>query len=171
MSTPNAVLLDAFGRVGEEVPEVVRGLSVGELLWRPDPDANHIAWLVWHLTRILDDHVADVGGVEQVWTAQGWAARFGLDYPDDAVGYGHSSAQVGAFALPDPALLVGYHAAAAGMANAVVADLDDVGLERIVDERWDPPVTAAVRLVSVSNDIAQHIGQAAYVRGLVLRRR
>lgn len=171
MASPNAILLDAFGRVEEEVPEVVRGLSVAELLWRPDPDSNHIAWLVWHLTRILDDHVADVGAVEQVWTAQGWAARFGLDYPDHAVGYGHTSAQVGAFAVPDPALLTGYHSAAAAMASEVVTGLDAVGFERIVDERWDPPVTAAVRLVSVANDIAQHIGQAAYVRGLVLRRR
>ncbi|MFO7164798.1 MAG: mycothiol transferase, partial [Mycolicibacterium hassiacum] len=39
-------------------------------------------------------------------------------------------------------------------------------LQRIVDTRWDPPVTAAVRLVSIVDDAAQHLGQAAYLRGI-----
>lgn len=171
MSSPSALLLDAFGRIREELPEVVSGLTVAELLWRPDPDANHIGWLLWHLARVQDDHVAGVGQVEQVWSAGGWARRFGLSYSDHELGYGHTSAQVGSFALADPALLTGYHAAVDAMATDVVAGLDDAGFARVVDERWDPPVTAAVRLVSVVNDIAQHLGQAAYVRGLVLRRR
>ena len=40
-------------------------------------------------------------------------------------------------------------------------------LDRVVDRRWDPPVTAGVRLVSVVGDCLQHLGQAAYVRGLL----
>lgn len=171
MSSPNEVLLDAFGRVRDELPDVVSGLTVAELLWRPDPDANHIAWLLWHLARVQDDHVAGVGEVEQVWSAGGWAGRFGLAYPDDALGYGHTSAQVGSFVLADSQLLTGYHAAVDAMTTEVVSDLDDAGLARVVDERWDPPVTAAVRLVSVVNDVCQHLGQASYVRGLLLRRR
>ena len=43
----------------------------------------------------------------------------------------------------------------------------EADLDRVVDERWDPPVTLGVRLVSVVNDDAQHLGQAAYVRGLL----
>jgi len=38
-------------------------------------------------------------------------------------------------------------------------------LDRIVDRRWDPPVTLGVRLVSIADDCLQHVGQAAYVRG------
>lgn len=45
----------------------------------------------------------------------------------------------------------------------------DGDLKRAVDESWDPPVTLAVRLVSVISDGRQHAGQAAYVRGLVKR--
>jgi len=40
-------------------------------------------------------------------------------------------------------------------------------LDRIVDRRWDPPVTVGVRLVSVADDCLQHAGQAAYARGLL----
>jgi hypothetical protein len=48
-----------------------------------------------------------------------------------------------------------------------VQGLSDDDLGRIVDERWDPPVTLAVRLVSVIEDDLQHAGQAAFVRGIL----
>ena len=158
-STAGDILTEAYGRVAGLVPGVVDGLSPDDLLWRPDADANHIAWLVWHLTRVQDDHLAGVGGIEQVYTAEGWASRFGLPYDDLALGYGQSSEEVGAFVLSDPALLTGYHAATHAMTRRVVAQVqadDDFG--RVVDDSWDPPVTAAVRLVSVVNDTMQHVG-------------
>lgn len=169
MPAANDLLLDAFDRVQEGVPSVVDGLSVEDLLWRPDPDANHIAWLVWHLSRVQDDHLAALVDQPQVYV-QGWSKRFGLPYPEEAHGYGHTRADVDAFVLQDPALLTGYHAAVHERTVEIVRGLDDAGLARVVDERWDPPVTAAVRLVSVVNDGTQHIGQAAYVRGLAERR-
>ena len=73
-----ALLTDAFSRIGEEVHAAVEGLSEEQLAFRVDADANSIGWLVWHLSRVQDDHVAGVAGFEQVWTAQGWAERFGL---------------------------------------------------------------------------------------------
>ncbi len=165
------VLRDAFGRTNESLPDLVAGLSVEELLWRPDPEANSIAWLVWHLTRVQDDHVAGVGKVEQVWTADGWVERFGLPYSVDATGWSQTPDEVGAFTLEDPDLLVGYQAAVHELTMLVLDREDATALTRVVDPRWDPPVTAAVRLVSVADDMAQHAGQAAYVRGLVERRR
>lgn len=171
MALAHDLLTDAFTRVHEDLPGVVDGLTVAELLWRPDPEANSIGWLLWHLTRVQDDHLAGVGEVDQAWTSQGWAARFDLPYDVAAHGYGHSRAEVGAFALSDPGLLVGYHGAVHALTLRVVAALDDAGFARIVDRRWDPPVTAGVRIVSVVNDITQHLGQAAYVRGLVERSR
>lgn len=164
------VLNDAFGRVHEAVPEVVGGLSSEQLLWRPDRWANPIAWLVWHLSRVQDDHLAGIDGGEQVWTSGGWHDRFGLPYSSRAIGYGQSADEVGAFVLGDPGLLTGYHAAVHDRTLAVLAGLGAADYARVVDRNWDPPVTAAVRLVSVVNDITQHLGQAAYVRGLVERR-
>lgn len=169
MTTAAAILRDAFERVHELVPQVVEGLDTDQLLWRPDADANPIAWLVWHLSRVQDDHLAGVGEVEQVWTADGWADRFGLPYDDTSIGYGQSSTEVGAFVLEDPALLTGYHSAVHALTLSVLDRLDEAALGRVVDDSFDPPVTAATRLVSVVNDIGQHVGQAAYVRGLVER--
>jgi hypothetical protein len=165
----DAVLADALTRVRERVPMVVSGLDVDELAWRPDPEANSIAWLVWHLTRIADDHVADVAGTDQVWTSDGWYERFGLPFPADAHGYGHSSADVAAVRA-SAELLAGYHEAVAEKVLAYVGTLTPSDLDRVVDEGWDPPVTLGVRLVSVANDTAQHVGQAAYVRGMLERR-
>jgi uncharacterized damage-inducible protein DinB len=47
--------------------------------------------------------------------------------------------------------------------------LSDEDLDRVVDTNWDPPVTLGVRLVSVLSDDFQHLGQAAYLRGLLGR--
>ncbi len=170
-TSPTDLLTDAFGRVHGLVPGVVEGLDVDELLWRCDPDANSIGWLVWHLSRVQDDHLAAVAGVEQVWSSQGWDDRFELPYEEGSIGYGQTSSDVGAFVLPDPELLAGYHAAVHALTLEILAGLGEGDLERVVDERWDPPVTAAARLVSVVSDTLQHVGQAAYVRGLVERRR
>src|SRR5690606_28984188 len=85
-----AVLTDLYGRVPDEVRAAVEGLSAEELATSPEPGGNTIGWLVWHLTRVQDAQIADLMDAEQVWTADGWAARFGMD-PDPAdTGYGHS---------------------------------------------------------------------------------
>jgi hypothetical protein len=165
----DALLADAIGRVSEQVPAVVGGLDETDLAWRPDPSANSVAWLVWHLTRVADDHVAHVAGTEQVWTSGGWFERFGLPFPADAHGYGHTAEDVAAVRVSGE-LLTGYYAAVAEAVDAYVATLGPADLDRVVDDRWDPPVTLGVRLVSVLNDMTQHSGQAAYVRGLLERR-
>ncbi|SKC35488.1 mycothiol transferase [Krasilnikoviella flava] len=163
-----ALLTDAFGRVAEGGRRVLRGATAERLAFRPDPEANTVAWLVWHLTRVQDDHVADVAGTEQRWTAGGWAERFALPFDVADTGYGHTPEQVAAVRA-DAALLRGYlddvHAATTEYLATVTAE----DLERVVDTRWDPPVTLAVRLVSVAADDLQHVGQAAYVRGLAER--
>ncbi len=162
------VLVDAFGRVRESTHGVVDGASRALLTYRPDADANSIAWLVWHLTRIQDDHVADVAGVEQRWTADGWYERFGLPFPPAAHGYGHTSDDVGQVDV-DGELLRGYFDAVHAVTIPYVTGLRATDLDRIVDERWDPPVSLGVRLVSVIDDDIAHAGQAAYVRGVAER--
>ncbi len=169
-TTASSILTDAFGRVHEALPRVLSGLDRDALLWRPDQDANPIGWLAWHLIRVQDDHVAGLADAAQVYTAQGFAERFALPYPPEAIGYGHTSAEVGAFTLDGPGLLLDYSDAVHAMTLDVVNSLDDAGYARIVDERWNPPVTAAVRLVSVIGDITQHLGQIGYVLGMYQRR-
>jgi uncharacterized damage-inducible protein DinB len=169
MATPAELLVDAFGRVREAVHGAVAGLTPEQLRFRMDEDANSIAWLVWHLARIQDDHVADVAHREQVWTAEGWTERFGLPFDPGATGYGHSSDDVAAVKVDSADLLIDYYDAVHERTIRFVQGVTDRDLDRIVDEAWDPPVTLGVRLVSVIDDDLQHAGQAAYVRGIILR--
>lgn len=170
MSSSAELLTDAFGRVREAVHDAVTGLTAEQLAFRADPTANSIAWLVWHLTRVQDDHVADVAHTEQVWTAGGWAERFGLPFPPLATGYGHSSDDVAACQVESPGVLTGYYDAVHEQTIRFVRGITDADLSRVVDEAWDPPVTLGVRLVSVIADDLEHAGQAAFVRGLAERR-
>ena len=166
------LLTDAFGRIRETVLAVVQDLTPDQLMHRLDPDANPIGWLVWHLTRVQDDHIAAAFGVPQIWTDGGWAARFGLPADTTEIGYGHTSEQVGAVASKvsaAPELLVQYHEATQAQTLKHVSALTDADTSRVVDRAWDPPVTLGVRLVSVVNDGTQHVGQAAFIRGILLR--
>ena len=160
------VLVDAFGRVRELVVDLCADLTPEQAAYRQTPEANSIGWLLWHLIRIQDDHVCGITGDEQVWTADGWYDRFGLPFAPEEHGYGHSADQVAAVQV-ETALLDGYHAAVHDRTIAYVATVDEDELARVVDEAWDPPVTASVRLVSVIGDCMQHLGQAAYVRGML----
>jgi hypothetical protein len=162
------LLTDAFGRIREEVHLAVDGLSREQLAHRVDPEANSIAWLIWHLTRIQDDHVCGVAHREQAWIAAGWADRFGLPLPREAHGYGHDSREVAAVQA-DAELLTGYHDAVYEQTVRYVGTLTDADLPRVVDESWDPAVTLGVRLISVISDDLQHVGQAAFIRGFLLR--
>jgi uncharacterized damage-inducible protein DinB len=160
------LLTDAFGRVQQLVHRAVDGLDDDQLAHRIDGTANSIAWLIWHLTRIQDDHVADVAGHDQVWTSAGWDERFGLPFDQDATGYGQSSDEVSAVRVSGE-LLIGYHDAVHQRTLEYARGLSADDLDRLVDERWDPPVTLGVRLVSVVSDDLQHAGQASFVRGLL----
>ncbi len=161
------LLADAFARIREVVHQVSEGLSAEQLAYRPGPDANSIGWLIWHLTRVQDDHVSEVAGAEQAWTSAGWADRFALPFGREATGWGQSSAEVGAVQVASPDLLTGYHDAVHAQTLAFLATVTDASLDAIVDERWDPPVSLGVRLVSVICDDLQHVGQAAYLRGIL----
>jgi uncharacterized damage-inducible protein DinB len=160
------LLVDALGRVRESVHSVVEGLTEEQLAYRVDGRSNSIAWLVWHLTRVQDDHIAHVAGIDQVWTSAGWYDRFGLPFNASEHGYGQSSEAVAAVHA-SAELLVGYHDAVHEQSVSYVRTLSGADLDRVVDERWDPPVTLGVRLVSVVDDDTQHVGQAAFVRGLL----
>lgn len=161
------LLLHAYEQIQETLRGAVDGLMPDQLAHRVAPDANPIGWLVWHLVRVQDDHVAEVAGREQAWTEEGWVDRFGLPFPPDATGYGFSADEVGRLRVPSADLLIDYAAAVHARTAEFLTTLSDDDLDRVVDTRWDPPVTLGVRLVSVLSDDLQHAGQAAYVRGLL----
>ncbi len=167
--TSNEVLTNAFDRIGELVHGATRGLSAAQLAYRLDRDANSIGWLIWHLIRVQDDHVAAVRGAQQVWMDGGWVDRFGLPFDRLAIGYGHSSEEVAAVHVESDELLIAYHDAVHAQTDSYIRELTAADLDRVVDEHWDPPVTLGVRLISVISDDIQHAGQAALIRGIIER--
>lgn len=165
------LLIEGYGRIAQEVESVLDGLGGADdpvLTHRIDAEANTVAWLVWHLARVQDDHLAGVAGSDQVWVAQGFARRFALPFDDHAIGYGQSSPEVGRVRVAAADLLA-YHRAVHERSVEYLGGLTEHDLDRVVDRNWDPPVTLAVRLVSVLSDALQHVGQAAFVRGVVER--
>ncbi len=161
----NDVLVDAYRRISDVVGRALDGIDPDALTWQPEPGSNPIGWLVWHLTRVQDDHLAELAGEPQVWEADGWPERFGLAPGTMDTGNGHTIEQVLAVRPESVATLREYHDWVSERSQAYVADLDDAELARVVDTSYDPPVTLGVRLVSVISDNLQHAGQARYLRG------
>lgn len=163
--SPNELIIDAFGRIKEVVHTTVEGLSIEDLKYRPANLANSIAWLIWHLSRIQDDHITVLSESEQIWD-KNWYKEFALPFKENATGYGHSSQDVVAVQT-NAKLLLGYYDAVHIHTVSYVQGLTSDDYKEIVDKRWDPPVTLGVRLISVISDNMQHAGQAAYIRGLL----
>jgi len=162
-----SLLVELYGRIPPLAHSAVEGVEMDRLTEPPAPGTNTIAWLVWHLARVQDHHVAELLGSEQRWVDGDWAGRFGKDPDPSDTGYGHTAEQAAAVRPQSADALLEYlgavHARTLAMLEGLVAD----DLDRIVDRRWDPPVTLGVRLVSIADDCLQHAGQAAYVRGLL----
>jgi uncharacterized damage-inducible protein DinB len=165
----NDLLMDGYGRLPDLVRSAVEGLSAEDLRWAPGPMANPIGWLVWHLSRVQDSHIAELLGNQQVYVRGPWAARFGLEPDPYDTGYEHTIEQVGGVRPETAQALVEYYDAVHERTLELLRGLTEADLDRVVDERWDPPVTLGVRLISVLDDDVQHAGQAAYVRGLLGR--
>jgi hypothetical protein len=159
------LLTDSFGRIRELYVEIAGDLDPETAHRRPQGTGNPIAWLLWHTARVQDDHVSGLTGGTQAWH-DGWADRFGLPFEPDDIGFGHSSDDVEAVRIERLEDLVDYHAAVHRLTLQYVGRADPDELDRVVDRRWDPPVTAGARLVSIEGDCLQHLGQAAYVKGL-----
>jgi DinB family protein len=163
----SSLLLELYGRTGPLASQAVDGLDPEQLRRRPTPDANSIGWLVWHLGRVQDHHVAELLGTDQIWVGGDWARRCGLSPDPSNTGYGHGPDDVATVQPDGPDVLLGYLAAVEARTTRMLEGLSAADLDDIVDERWDPPVTRGVRLVSIADDCLQHAGQAAYARGLL----
>jgi hypothetical protein len=169
MNTSASILTDALERVRSASNDAGRGLSRALLEAKADPETNTIAWLLWHIGRGQDAQIAALSGDEEVWTAGRWSEDFRLDLPNRSTGYAHTPQDVAKVSGADGELYLGYIDAVCDQSIAYVAGLSDADLDEVVDERYSPPVTRAVRIVSTISDNLQHAGQAAILRGILER--
>ncbi|MCW2819037.1 MAG: DinB family protein [Marmoricola sp.] len=168
----SALLTDHADRIADLYADALADLPVdlahrrpGQGDGRSGAGGNPVVWLLWHTARVQDDHVAALAGAPQAW--RDWEARFALPLDSTDIGYGHTDEQVDLVQVEDLSLLAGYHRDVHALTRDYLAGCDEDELDRVVDEAWDPPVTVGVRLVSVVGDCLQHLGQAAYLRGLL----
>jgi uncharacterized damage-inducible protein DinB len=161
------LVIDGLGRVEEDLGRTLGGLTGEQLVFRPHEQANSIGWLAWHLTRVQDDHVSELAGAPQAWVADGWHARFGRPADTADTGFGHGPDQVASIRPDGPQLLIEYYAAVHRRTLEYLRSVTCDEMDRVIDTNWDPPVTVGVRLISVVNDCTQHVGQMAYIRGLI----
>ena len=163
----NDLLVEAYSHINRIVHQATDDLTQEQLAYRPEPGANSIAWLVWHLTRIQDSHLKNVVQVEEAWLTEEWSNRFGMPGAI-GIGFGDGPEEVAAI-RPPRAILLGYHDRVAGRVLDYLPTVDSAELDRIVDTNYDPQVTAGIRLMSVVQDNMQHAGQARYIRGMIER--
>ena len=145
-----------------QVKAACDGLTDEQFFSQPTTDSNHIAWLVWHMSRARDVITSNIVGEDQVWVSNGWADKFCMDIGD--VGIGDSPEKVTAFKV-DRSLVMGYlddaHEATARRLSTISAErFDQLVIYALGDER---PVWRA--LVGMAGDSAQHTGQISYLRG------
>ena len=144
------------------------GLTSAQLHEQPGPDSNPIGWLMWHLSRVQDNHVSAMEGSEHVWVAQLWYEQFGRDDDPGDRGRGHSSEQVAEFRSPDVETLLAYYQAVRSRTDAFLDGLGEADLDRAVPNlAGDGTVPMHVRLEMTLVDNIQHSGQIAYLRGLL----
>jgi len=165
------LLLEGYGRIPDGLHRCLEGLTPEQLAFRPGDEANSIAWLAWHTGRVQDDHIADLAGRPQIWIEEGWHAKFDKPADPGDTGFGYTAEQVAAFRPGSAQLLGDYYDAVHRHSVGFIQSLAPSDLDRVIDERWDPPVTAGVRLISVLADCLHHSGQMDYVRGLIEQRR
>jgi hypothetical protein len=163
----NDLILDGLERIRSVLRRTLNGLTLDELHRQPQADANSIAWLAWHLTRVQDVSVSGLANQEHIWFSQGWQDKFSLPPGASDDGFGHTPEQVAAFRATSAQALLDFHDSVLERSRTYVRDLAPADFDRTLDEpQWQPPPTVGVRLVSVLSDNLQHAGQAAYLRGL-----
>ncbi|PPF44496.1 aspartate/tyrosine/aromatic aminotransferase [Pseudoclavibacter sp. AY1F1] len=167
MSVDARDVLDEFAsRPIETARRFADKLAADTLNAHPGGHDNSIAWLLWHTAREIDVQVAALSSSDEVWSSQGFDTRFDLGEVGNSVGYGHSSAEARAVVVDDATLLLDYLRATTDALRSYIRSLAPDALGEVIDEDWDPPVTRAARIVSIIDDAAQHIGQAAYAAGI-----
>ncbi|MFC2070675.1 DinB family protein [Chloroflexota bacterium] len=161
--------ISIFNRIAEQMEQVLDGLTPEELNRQPAPGANTIGWLTWHLTRSHDRNMSEIIGKEQLWIEDKWYVRFNRA-PDPAeTGFGHSVEEMADFRAPDSETVMEYHRAILERIREYISS--GLSEAELVRESYSPTFDSTNpvgrRIAGVINDGLQHVGQAAYVRGLI----
>ena len=143
------------------------GLTLAELDKRPGPQGNPIGWTVWHSARAEDSIVRGVLQKQpQLWEAAGWFKKFGIE---DVKGTGgrQTPEQVGQFKTPSRDLLLAYASTVRDSTKAYVASASQAEMDTEIKSYRGGMVPKSWYLNLLVREVHQHVGQVAYIRGLL----
>ncbi len=163
------LITDYFIRISDELERVLDGLTIEDLNKQPVPGANSIGWLAWHLTRSDDRNLSELYRKQQLWIKDRWHERFGRVPDPSETGVGHNSEEMVSFESPDGKTILKYHHAVLERAKKYIENnLSEAELKRRVKSpTLKNTNTVRGRLLGIVSEGFQHVGQAAYVRGLI----
>jgi uncharacterized damage-inducible protein DinB len=143
----------------------LEGLTPAEVRWQPTLHTNHIAWLVWHMARVEDRWVSRLRQSTEVWNADGWASRFGMD--PESVGTRQTMEEVRA--MPEIPLtdLMAYFDAVRAVTRHYLDQATDADLSREYHSPRLGPLTGAWIVGHILVEESQHVGQVALLRGMI----
>ena len=149
----------------EDLKLKLDGLTEPELCWQVGLESNTIIWLVWHMARVEDNWINGVvGGNDTVWSSGGRSVKTGIDAEDN--GYGDTPDDVRALPAVAVADLMDYFEAVRSSGLSVIDGLDDDDLGKEFVRRGRS-VNLEWILGHVVVEESQHLGQIAYVRGMI----
>jgi len=140
------------------------GLTQEEAAWRPNAECNSIAFILWHMTRVEDFFVNRVIQREnELYEAEGWREKLGT--PPKETGYQYAAEQLQTWPVPQLEVLRGY---ASSVIEKTLAFLKSVPPQKLseVPHPDRSPDSIGATLGHISTEIALHVGQIAYLRGV-----
>ena len=159
------LLVMIFERVPQVLEKALDGLTQDDLDYLPKTDCNSIGWLTWHLIRVQDTAISRLMEKEQLWIADKWYSKFNRSADSTDRGVGHRSEEVSSFQSPDTNTFLNYYQAILKRTNEYISNLSTTELERETDIPRFP--TVGIYLASLTSEILQHLGQIAYLRGML----
>ena len=149
------------------VDRALEGLDDTTLASRINDQSNSIAWLLWHMTRVVDTFIhTRLQDKPQLWILDGWCEKCGLSEDPETTGQGWSSERVAAWTLPPRVVLLGYLEATKNATKEYLDGLsdDDLNATRMVPPATEPRSVSEMLGIMVFDNIV-HGGQIAFLRG------
>ncbi len=157
------VMLRSLEQSQGYVDRALTGLTAQEFAWKPSPECNSIAFIVWHTARVEDFMVNRlIQRGKEIYEPEGWREKLGT--PPDA-GYQYTVEKLQAWPVPDMETLRGYARAVREKTIAFIKSANDAKLAEVPRPDRSPD-TIGIILGRITTEIALHAGQVCYLRGV-----
>lgn len=158
------VIVRSLTQSREYLNRALEELTQEEAAWSPSGECNCIAFILWHMTRVEDFFVNRVIKREgELYEAEGWQEKLGT--PAKGTGYQYSAEELQAWPVPKLEVLQEYASSVRGKTLSILNSISAEGLSEVPRPERSPDSIGAI-LTRVSTEIALHVGQISYLRGV-----